>query len=268
MPCDFASCAAFVKVNGMKMHMLSGGRLRLRAATYFADVPKDATVDLPCVCVLLRHPGGNVLFDTGCHPQVATDAQARWGELARVVVPLHAPGDDVLGSLTAIGLGPDDIDVVVNSHLHMDHCGCNAFFPKASFVMHAQELTAARDPARQGRGYVQGEWDHPMRCEPIDGDKDLFDDNRIVLTPLPGHTPGSIGALVELGTGPWLLASDALSLRATLTSDFMPRNNWDNEVYRGSLDKIRALQALGAQVLCGHDAAQWDSLRKGADAYE
>ena len=107
-----------------------------------------------------------------------------------------------------------------------------------------------------------------MHCEAITSDRDLFDDNRIVLTPLPGHTPGSIGAMVELDrSGAWLLASDALSMRATLNGDFMPRNNWDNEVYRASLDTIRAIEARGAQVLCGHDDAQWQGLRKGADAY-
>ena len=46
----------------------------------------------------------------------------------------------------------------------------------------------------------------------IDGQFDLFDDGKIVLVPLPGHTPGTMGALVKLDrSGEFLLASDAAS---------------------------------------------------------
>lgn len=182
----------------MRMHVLSGGRLRMRASLYFADAPKERVEEYPCLCVLLRHRGGNVLFDTGCHPDVTHAPQARWGDLAKAITPVHALGEDVLGGLRALGLGPDDIDVVVNSHLHMDHCGCNAFFRKATCHVHARDLATARDPASEGKGYFAADWDHPMRVAAIEGETDLFDDNRVVLLPLPGHTPGSIGALVEL----------------------------------------------------------------------
>lgn len=253
----------------MRMHVLSGGRLRMRASLYFADAPKERVEEYPCLCVLLRHRGGNVLFDTGCHPDVAHAPQARWGDLAKAITPVHAPGEDVLGGLRALGLGPDDIDVVVNSHLHMDHCGCNAFFRKATCHVHARDLATARDPASEGKGYFAADWDHPMRVAAIEGETDLFGDNRVVLLPLPGHTPGSIGALVELDrTGSHLLAGDALSVKATLTGASMPRNNWDNAVFQASLDVIRRLDAGGTHVICGHDAAQWQSLRKGADAYD
>ena len=52
-------------------------------------------------------------------------------------------------------------------------------------------------------------------------------DGRIVLVPLPGHTPGMTGALVELDrSGRFLLASDALSVRENLDRDIIPRNTW------------------------------------------
>ncbi len=66
----------------MKMHMLPGGRLRTRRSTYIPDAAEGETIELPVSCALLRHAQGNVLFDTGCHPQVADDrgkrAGARW----------------------------------------------------------------------------------------------------------------------------------------------------------------------------------------------
>lgn len=253
----------------MKMHVLSGGRLRMRSSTYFADAPKEQTQEFPCSCYLLRHTKGNVLFDTGCHPDVETDAQSRWGGIAKAIVPVHAQGDNVLGGLGRIGLSADDIDIVVNSHLHMDHCGCNAFFRKAQFVVHERELAVAGDPASEGKGYFRADWEQPMPVETIAGERDLFGDNRIVLTPLPGHTPGTIGALLEFDkSGSFLIAADALSVRASLTSDYAPRNNWSNDLFQASLDAIRRIEANGSTVLCGHDPEQWQALRKGCDAYD
>ena len=55
----------------MKMHCLSGGRVRMRKSIYVPDADRSETIELPVSCVLLRHPQGNVLFDTGCHPSVA-----------------------------------------------------------------------------------------------------------------------------------------------------------------------------------------------------
>ncbi len=253
----------------MKMHILSGGRLRMRSSMYFADVPKEQTQEFPCISVLLRHRNGNVLFDTGCHPDVPRDPQGRWGGIAKAIVPVHRPGEDVLGGLAGLGLGADDIDVVVNSHLHMDHCGCNAFFRKATFYQHAQERRAAADPASEGKGYFRIDWDNGLPVKEIGGETDIFADNRVVLVPLPGHTPGSIGAMVELDrSGAHLLAGDALSVKATLNSSYMPRNNWDTDAFQTSLALIRRLEEAGTHIICGHDDAQWATLRKGVDAYE
>ena len=99
--------------------------------------------ELPVACVLLRHAQGNVLFDTGCHPDVVADPELRMGLLAKYMNPIMPADDHVLTSLKAVGLCPDDIDVVVCSHLHTDHCGCNEFFKKATIFVHALEIEAA-----------------------------------------------------------------------------------------------------------------------------
>ena len=103
----------------------------------------------------------------------------------------------------------------------------------------------------------------------IDGERDLFGDGRIVLIPLPGHTPGTTGVLAALDkSGTFLLASDTVSLRSTLDTGIIPRNSWSAEALAKSLAEVRRIEARGATVLCGHDDAQYASLRKGADAYE
>ena len=253
----------------MKMHVLSGGRVRMRRNIYLPDADRSETIELPVSCMLLRHPQGNVLFDTGCHPAVPEQPEARWGELAKLMTPIMRAGDNVINGLADIGLACDDIDVVVCSHLHPDHCGCNTFFKRATFVIHAREVEAARAPGAEASGYLAAEWEQSAPTDLIDGERDLFGDSRIVLLPLPGHTPGSTGALVVLEkSGTFLLASDTLSLRATFDRGIVPRNTWNADALTKSLAEVKRIEARGATVLCGHDDAQWTSLRKGADAYD
>ena len=60
----------------------------------------------------------------------------------------------------------------------------------------------------------------------------------------------------------------AAERRATLDRDLVPRNTWNGEILLKSWAEIRRIEATGATVICGHDDAQWASLRKGADAYD
>ena len=251
----------------MKMHCLSGGRVRMRKSVYVPDADRSEMIEMPVASMLLRHPRGNVLFDTGCHPSVP-DNPAHWQGMEKFMTPIMPPGDNVLTGLTCVGLTPDDIDVVVCSHLHPDHCGCNAFFKRATVMVHEKEVAAARAPNAVPMGYLATEWDFGA-FDRLSGQRDVFGDGRIVLIELSGHTPGSIGALVALEKcGTFLLAADTVSLRVTLDRNVAPRNTQDPQALVKSWEEVRRIEARGATVLCGHDAAQWDTLRKGANFYD
>jgi N-acyl homoserine lactone hydrolase len=253
----------------MKLNFLAAGRLRMKKGIYIAGADRNEMIDLPVSSALIRHKQGNVLFDTGCHPSVVDHAEERWGTLARAMKPIMSADETLLPSLACIGLDPDDIDVVVNSHLHTDHCGCNQFFKKATIIAHARELEAADAPDAEAMGYFRADWAGDQPIETVSGERDLFGDNRVVLVPLPGHTPGTIGARVNLERdGEFLLASDAISLRQSLDTDTAPRNTWNAEVLLKSFEEVRRIERSGATVICGHDDRQWQSLRKGKDGYE
>jgi len=253
----------------MKMHFLSCGRIRMRKSTYLPDADRSEMIDLPVASALIRHSQGNVLFDSGCHPSIAEKAEARWGALTKFMTPIMTRDDNAVSGLKRIGLGPDDIDVVICSHLHTDHCGCNAFFKKATVMVHARELEAARGSDAARNGYVNADWDHPMPMTEVTGECDVMGDGKITILPLPGHTPGLVGVLVGLDrSGGFLLASDALSVRENLDRDIIPRNTWNAELCAHSFDEIRKLEASGFKIICGHDAAQWQEMRKGRDAYD
>jgi glyoxylase-like metal-dependent hydrolase (beta-lactamase superfamily II) len=218
---------------------------------------------------LIRHKQGNVLFDTGCHPSVVDNAEDHWGTLAKLMNPIMSAGETLLPSLACTGLGPDDIDIVVNSHFHPDHCGCNQFFGKATILAHTKEIEAANAPGAENAGYRRADWNTGQTIEAVSAEKDLFGDSSVVLLPLPGHTPGTLGALVSLDRdGQFLLASDSVSLRRNLDADAAPRNTWNVDQQLKTFEEVRRIERRGATVICGHDDQQWQVLRKGSEGYE
>jgi glyoxylase-like metal-dependent hydrolase (beta-lactamase superfamily II) len=253
----------------MKMHFLSGGRLRMRARTYYPGADREAMFELPVSCTLLRHAQGNVLFDSGCHPGVVDDAAGHWGALAVRMEPLHGATDNVVAQLALAGVAADDIDAVICSHLHTDHCGCNSFFPRASVIVHAAELAAARADTDAANGYYAADWDTGQRFDELTGARDVFGDGALTLLPLPGHSPGMTVAHVVLPRdGAFVLASDAVPVAVNLDQRFAPRNSWNMELTLAGFAEIARLQADGARVIYGHDDAQWQGLRKGAEWYD
>lgn len=253
----------------MKLNFLAAGRLRMKKSIYLPGADRSETIDLPVSSALIRHQQGNVLFDTGCHPSVVDNAEGRWGPLAKVMKPVMRAEETLLPSLACIGLSPDDIDIVVNSHFHPDHCGCNQFFRKATILAHAKEIEAANAPGAEAAGYLKADWNYGQPIEAVSGERDLFGDSSVVLVPLPGHTPGTLGALVGLDRdGQFLLASDSVSLRQNLDADSAPRNTWNVDQQLTTFEEVRRLEKGGATIVCGHDEMQWRSLRKGPEGYE
>jgi N-acyl homoserine lactone hydrolase len=142
------------------------------------------------VCVhVIDHPDGRVLVDTGMtelHPAVVAAFDPR-------LYPLSEQDFDAAG-----------IDVVVNTHLHVDHCGGNHLFAGRPIYVQRQEL----EDARTEDDYTIREWvDVPgVRYEPVDGELELLPGLRLV--PAPGHTRGMQVVVVETGGRPVVVGGD------------------------------------------------------------
>ncbi|GAA1477150.1 MBL fold metallo-hydrolase [Nocardioides aestuarii] len=153
-----------------------------------ADLHVEGEVMPVCVHVI-DHPDGRVLVDTGMtelHPAVVAAFEPR-------LYPLSEQDFDVAG-----------IDIVVNTHLHADHCGGNHLFAGRPIYVQRREL----DDARREEGYTIREWaDAPdLRYVAIDGELELLPGIRLV--PAPGHTPGSQVVVVETGGRPDVICGD------------------------------------------------------------
>lgn len=253
----------------MRLYAFTNGRLRLDMSVFVPSQPRGTKVSVPVPCYLIRHSDGNVLFDTGCHPDSITDAAARWGGLARAFVVEAQPGDGLADQLTRFGLAPSDVQIVVNSHLHMDHCGGNEFFPKAKVYVQAAELECAKDPASEGSGYYRADWDHGQEFVTLNGDHDVFGDGKVRILSTPGHTPGHQSLQVELPNGgTFVLTGDACYTCQNLDQDLLPKVTWRPEIHKAAYARLRQLRdEAGAQVIMGHDPWQWQEIRPAPDYY-
>lgn len=132
---------------------------------------------MPVYVHLIDHPDGRVLVDTGIrelHP-AAADLDPR-------LRPWSEHDVDVAG-----------VDIVVNTHLHFDHCGGNHLFAGRPIYVQRREL----EDARNQDDYTIRDWVDPpgVRYVPVDGEYELLPGIR--LAPAPGHTRGSQVVVIE-----------------------------------------------------------------------
>ena len=108
------------------------------------------------------------------------------------------------------------------------------------------------------------DFDLPLEYQLVDGEHDIFGDAQVVLLPTYGHTPGHQSVLVRDGQGAQLvLAADACYTRENMDRDMLPNVLWDPAEMSRSLARLRDLRDRGgATVVYGHDAAQWQALRR------
>jgi glyoxylase-like metal-dependent hydrolase (beta-lactamase superfamily II) len=249
-----------------RVYMLCGGYIELDAALMLPDRQPGSRWTVPISACLVVHPKGRLLFDTGVHRASITDPLGRLGERRAKLMSIRSrPGDDVVSQLALLGLGPDDVAYVANSHLHFDHCGGNEFFPRSTFLVQRRELEASRDAAiLASKRYIPSpeDFDHPLDYRPVDGEHDVFGDGTATLIPTYGHTPGHQSLRVRRDSGADLvLTADACYTRENMDRDLLPGILWDADEMARSLARLRDLRDReGATVIFGHDPAQWQEL--------
>jgi glyoxylase-like metal-dependent hydrolase (beta-lactamase superfamily II) len=105
--------------------------------------------------------------------------------------------------LAKFGLQPDDIDIVIVTHLHWDHIELARMFVNAKFIVQEDELNAARNAKYPVEGYMK-ELFEGLNFEIIKGDAQVIEGIKVLLT--PGHTAGGQSVAVETEKGTAVIA--------------------------------------------------------------
>ncbi|WP_147803639.1 N-acyl homoserine lactonase family protein [Alkalicoccus halolimnae] len=222
-------------------------------------------VRTPAISWLIKTTDQNILVDTGCPTE-------EWASYYHH--PIERPDSQTLESqLQHHELRLEDIDTVINTHLHWDHVHGNDLFPEAVFYVQEEELKAAVVPLPTQRKYYEAgspgvypPWMSSfgqMRC--IQGDYELTPD--IHLIHLPGHTPGLQGVLVDTSNGRYLIAGDTIGVYENWSGNkempHVPQGiHWNLEDYFRTFKKMERLEA---EVLPAHDFRVLEHASFGGD---
>jgi glyoxylase-like metal-dependent hydrolase (beta-lactamase superfamily II) len=205
---------------------------------YLPDAPPDNYLDVPCYCYLLSSPAGCLLIDTG--PDRDRSAAAN----------LEIVGDACSALTTALqrrGRTPDDVELILQTHLHYDHVQNLDLFPRAEVVVRQTELDWARSPD-SGPFYVGIDEFLTLagdRLRPVEGEQTVRPG--VTLLPNGGHTPGHQSILVETAEGTTCIAADILPVYRNM--EVLPPS-YDPAATTAFRDRV--LDA-GWEVLPGHD---------------
>jgi glyoxylase-like metal-dependent hydrolase (beta-lactamase superfamily II) len=223
----------------------------------------------PYYAYLITHPDGNVLFDTAGHPDLRTNAQSRLGSAADAFEVVMEPSDWVIPRLGELGLGPDDVDHVIQSHLHFDHAGGLEWFRHAKVYVQRKELEFARNPPiYQKAAFVADDFEHDLDWQVLDGEHDVFGDGLLRIIPTPGHTPGHQSLLVKLKGGPVFLLADATYLIGKMRQRALPGLLWSPDALIDTWERIEKIEALeNARLVATHELDFEQSVPKSPGAW-
>ncbi len=201
-------------VGRMRVHALEAGLQWLDGGAMFGVVPKPLwerrippddrnRIPLALRCLLVEAPGALVLVDTG----IGDKEDARFHEIYGV----ENAGDPTRleDAIRAAGFAPDDVELVVSTHLHFDHAGGNTrrapgggvepAFPGARYVVQEKEFEFAhRDNPRIRASYLAHNFDPVHEAglwRFVQGEAQVTEGVRVV--PTPGHTPHHQSVLIE-----------------------------------------------------------------------
>ena len=253
------------RVGNLELLVMSDGSYYLDAGAVFGVVPRErwepyaGPIDshhrlaLGTNCVALRSQGKAILIETGVGDK----------SMRKDATPLEE--GDLISELEA-GFGrPEEIDVVINSHLHGDHCGWNTryvdgklvpTFPRAEYLIQRAEWEAATHPNERTRATYLAENLAPVaesgRLRLLDGETKVTDE--VTIVPTPGHSEGHASVIITSGDEMAIylgdMASQAVQLERTAwvpAFDIMPQMSM--EAKKRLVEKAIQEKAL---LICVH----------------
>lgn len=196
----------------------------------------------PVLAWLLKSKNVKVLVDTGAvSPFRATDPYFT-----------QAPDQTLEAQLGRFETTKGEITMIINTHLHTDHCAGNAYFDNVPCLVQEAEMAYAGNPLRVHKPAYDVQL-KGFNFQLLDGDREIAPGLQVILT--PGHSPGSQAVLVQTAKGLYVIAGDTIptfeNMEVPDDEPFWPSGLYvDLREYYQSLDRLKG---LGGFVLPSHD---------------
>jgi glyoxylase-like metal-dependent hydrolase (beta-lactamase superfamily II) len=224
---------AVIELGPIRVHVLRESTFWLDGGAMFGVVPRAVwekrdppddcnRVELAANVALVETAGRRVLVETGMGE--------RWD--AREIERFRLQGDGLLGALASLGVAAEDVDVVVNTHLHFDHAGGNTrrvdgrlapTFPRARYVVQLGEWEDATHPHERNHASYREDDFVPLaearQLETVQGEVEVAPGVRVV--PVGGHTAYHQMVIVEGGGRTLAIPTDLLPTASHLPLPFI-----------------------------------------------
>ena len=229
----------------MKLILLNNGSFTLDKSFLVYGKYQGQKYEAALKPLLIITEKEKILVDTGLGE--LPEKYKRFYEVKR------AENQNLKAQLSLHGLKPNDITIVVNTHLHFDHCGNNALFKNAKFYVQADELRYAYAPDRfQKAAYIREFFDVNVDYVMLKGKYRLTEE--ISILPTAGHTVGHQSVIVKLNDKNYVYCGDAAPLKENLEKRNIPGVLYHAGKALDSIDKLRRIP--NAIYIYAHDNQQ------------
>ena len=268
---------------GMRLYVLNTGSLSLSKGWLQNGAPMEPKIRVPVAFFVIKHPKGNVLFDTGNNDKIITDP-SYWGPNFAALKPVNTPEISIEAQLGRVKMKPDDFSYVVVSHLHLDHGGNVGKFPNSTIVLQEDELEYALFPDEPFAGaFIPGDVGalrsavgvskpNAIPLLRLEGDLDIFGDGSVVVKRARGHTKGGQMLLVRLpNTGSVILTGDAAYFRDSVMKSLPPNISLAYDpagIMRGYEWILFMMASEGADFFTSHDPDVFKNYKKAPEYYD
>lgn len=275
-------------VGALRVHAIQAGGQRLDGGAMFGVVPKPLwerriaadernRIPLGMRCLLIEHPSGLILIDTGA----GNKENARFADIYGLENG-GANGRTALeDGLAQIGVKPEDVNLVINTHLHFDHAGGNTFvdesgavrvsFPRARyFVQRGEYQYATHTNERTAASYFDRNYAPTLaagQLELVDGNREIVEGISTLLT--PGHTPHHQSIVIDSAGDRAVYLGDVVPTHAHLPLAWIMGYDVEPLVtLESKRTLLRDAEREGWTVIFEHDAVvPWGRVMNDGKAY-